>query len=123
MAFNKETALNFLQLVTAGKITEAYEKYVDVNGKHHNMYFAAGFPALQKAMQENEVLYPGKTISVKHVLGDGDMVAVHSHVKLQPGELEIAVVHLFRFADGKIFEMWDIGAQISMECPNGDGVF
>jgi predicted SnoaL-like aldol condensation-catalyzing enzyme len=123
MEDQKRAALHFLQLVSSGKIDEGYEQYIDMNGKHHNPYYAAGFTALKKGMKESDALYPDKTMSVKHVLGDGDLVAVHSHVQLKAGEIEVAVVHLFRFDEGKIVEMWDCGVQIPADSPNTDGVF
>lgn len=33
---HKQAAVQFLQLAVAGRIDEAYQKYVDMNGKHHN---------------------------------------------------------------------------------------
>lgn len=123
MTDNKQTALDFLNLVTSGKIDEAYEKHVDMNGKHHNLYFAPGFSVMKQGMKDNEKEFPNKTFSVKHVIGEGELVAVHSHVVLKAKELEIAVVHLFRFEKGKIVEMWDCGAQIPADSPNTDGAF
>jgi len=119
----KKTAVEFLQLVVAGRIDEAYRQYVDMSGKHHNAYFTAGFPALRRGMEENHLQFPDKHILPKHVLVDGDFVAVHSHVVLRAREKEIAVVHLFRFHNGKIVELWDCGQPIPVDCPNADGVF
>ena len=119
----KQAAVQFLELVVAGRIDEAYQKYVDMRGKHHNPFFPAGFPALKKAMIENHVQLPSKQFTVKNVLGDGDLVAVHSHVVLRPGETGIAAVHLFRFHGDKIVEMWDCGQPVPADSPNKDGVF
>src|SRR5262245_3122172 len=80
----KETAVQFLELVVAGRIDEAYQKHVDMAGKHHNPYFPAGFPALKQAMIENHAQFPDKRILVKHIVAEGDMVAVHSQVTLNP---------------------------------------
>ncbi len=115
--------MQFLQLVVAGRIDEAYEKYVDMKGKHHNPFFPAGFPALKKGMIENHARFPRKQLAVKNVLGDGDLVVVHSHIVLSPGEPGIATVHLFRFQDSRIEEMWDCGRPIPADSPNKDGVF
>jgi len=123
MTNHKEAALDFLNMVVAGKIEEAYAKHVDMGGKHHNAYFPAGFPALKKAMIEAHTQFPNKRFSTKHVLGDGDLVAVHSHMALIPGEKEVAVVHLLRFQGNKIVEMWDCGQILSTDSPNKDGVF
>jgi predicted SnoaL-like aldol condensation-catalyzing enzyme len=119
----KQAAVEFLQLVMKGKIEEAYQKYVDFGGKHHNPFFPAGFPALQKAMTENHIQFPNKQLIVKHVLGDDDLIAVHSHLILLPGETEMSVVHLFRFHGDKIVEMWDIGQLVPADSPNKDGAF
>ena len=119
----KQAAVQFLQLVVAGRIDEAYQKHVDMLGKHHNPFFPAGFPALQKAMIENHVQYPNKQLTIKNVLGDGDLVAIHSHIVLQLGETGIAAVHLFRFRGDKIVEMWDCGQTVPADSPNKDRVF
>ena len=66
----------FLHLVVAGQITEAYRKYVDMQGTHHSPFFRAGFPALQEAMAADHTKFPGKRITVRNVLGDGQFVAI-----------------------------------------------
>ncbi|MBS3138649.1 nuclear transport factor 2 family protein [Candidatus Woesearchaeota archaeon] len=114
---NKDSAVDFLKLCVAGKVDEAYQKYVDMTGKHHNPFFPKGFQALKEAMKQN----PAKQLTVKHVLEDGDVVAVHSHVVVP--ERDVAVVHLFRFKNGKIIEMWDCGHEIPKDSPNKDGAF
>jgi predicted SnoaL-like aldol condensation-catalyzing enzyme len=120
---HKDSAVQFLKLVVAGRVDEAYQKHVDLRGKHHNPFFTAGFPALQKAMIENNVQFPNKKLTVKHVLSDGELVAVHSHLALRPEEKGVAVVHLFRFEGDRIVEMWDIGQPVPAESPNADGAF
>ena len=117
----KEIAVNFLNLVIAGRIDEAYEKYVDKNGKHHNVYFPAGFSALKDAMKENHTQFPNKEFEIKNVIAEGSIAAVHSRLLL--GDKEMAVVHIFKIEEGKITEMWDIGQEIPEELPNKDGAF
>jgi len=120
---HKQAAVQFLQLVVIGRIDAAYEKYVDLQGKHHNPFFPAGFPELKKAMIENHIQYPNKQLAVKHVLGDNGLVVVHSHIALRPGDPGMAAVHLFRFHEYKIMEMWDIGQPVPPDSPNTDGAF
>ncbi len=119
----KQAAVQFLNLVVAGQIDEAYRRYVDMNGKHHDPFFPAGLPALQKAMIENHIQFPNKKLTVKNALGDGDLVAVHSHIVLRPGETGIVAMHLFRFEGNKIVEMWDCGQPIPADSSNNDGAF
>lgn len=119
----KESALDFLQLVVSGQIDEAYDSYVNINGKHHNVYYSADFTSLKKGMIENHTQFPTKRLMVKNVLSDGNLVAVHSNIVLKPGDPGVAVVHIFRFERGKIVEMWDVGQSIPMESPNRLGAF
>ncbi len=119
----KKRAVEFLESVVAGKIDEAYSEYVNMNGKHHNQYFQAGFPALKAAMIENEAQFPNKKYEIKNVFEDGNLVAVHGRIILKSGENEMAVVHLFRFNENKIVEMWDCGQPLLAESPNEDGAF
>lgn len=119
----KRAAVDFLQLVVAGRIDEAYQRYVDMNGKHHNPFFEAGFRPLKEAMSENQQVSPNKHLIVKHVLGDGDLVAVHSHLIPNPGDKGLITLHMFRFENDKIVELWDLGQPLPAESPNHDGAF
>ncbi len=119
----KQAAVQFLQLVVAGHIDEAFQKHVYLQGKHHNPFFPAGFPALKKAMIENHAQFLDKKLMVRNVLGDGVLVAVHSHITLRPGETGISAVHLFRFKGNMIVEMWDCGQPVPADSPNKDGTF
>ena len=119
----KEIATRFLQLITAGDIDKAYEELVSPAGKHHNLFFAAGFPALKTAMKENHLKFPNKQFTIKHVFEDGEFVAVHSRVILEPGGAEHITVHVFRFENGRIVEMWDCSQEIPADSSNVDGAF
>ena len=123
MQTDKEKAVDFLNQVVAGHIDDAYTKYVDMHGTHHNAYFLAGFTSLKQAMLEDHAQHPNKRITVKNAIGEADLVAVHSHLVFKPGELEMSVVHIFRFKDGMIVEMWDIGQGIPMDSPNQASAF
>jgi predicted SnoaL-like aldol condensation-catalyzing enzyme len=120
---HKEIAVDFLQLVVAGNIEEAYDSYINMHGKHHNMNYSADFTSLKKGMFESQAQFPSKRLMVKNVLGDGNLVAIHSNIILTPGEPGMAAVHIFRFDKGKIVEMWDVGQTIPLDSPNRIGAF
>lgn len=120
---NKQVALDFLNTIVAGKIDEAYEHYVDMSGKHHNVYYPAGFSVLKQGMKDSEKEFPNKKFKTYLALEDGDLVAVYSHVTLVPKEKEVAVVHMFRIQGGRIVEMWDTGQILPQDMPNSDGAF
>jgi predicted SnoaL-like aldol condensation-catalyzing enzyme len=119
---HKQATLQFLKLIETGQVEQAYRKYAAANGRHHNPYFQAGFPAQQKGMQENHDQFPNMRLTVNNVIGDGDLVAIHSLIVQKPGEMDLAAVHIFRFQGDKIAEFWDVGEPIPAESPNVDGM-
>jgi predicted SnoaL-like aldol condensation-catalyzing enzyme len=119
----KQSAVDFLTMIIAGDIDAAYEKYVDMEGKHHNVFTLAGFSALRDGMKEAHIKFPHKQFIIQHTLQDEDLVAVHSRLILEENKPDIAVVHMFRFKDNKIVEMWDVGQPTSADSPNSDGAF
>lgn len=120
---NKQIAQTFLTDVAAGRISQVFDKYVDMGGHHHNIYTPAGFSKLKKGMAENDGKFPGKTFEIQHMAADGDIVIVHSKLGLSPELPIMAVVHVLKFKDGKIVEMWDVGVQQPKDMPNKDGMF
>jgi predicted SnoaL-like aldol condensation-catalyzing enzyme len=120
---NKDTAVSFLEMASTGKVDEAYSKFVGDGFKHHNPYFEGSAKALHAAMKENAIQNPTKAIDVKRVIAEGEFVMVHFLVKHKPDELGVAVMQIFRFENGKIVEMWDLGQQVPAESPNQHGMF
>lgn len=109
-------------MVGKGAIREAYLAYIAPELVHHNPHFTAGAKGLEEGMIHVHKQYPQKKMTIKHVIGEGDIVMVHSHVILKP-TLEIAVVHIHRYEKGKIVEMWDVGQTIPAYVMNKDGMF
>jgi predicted SnoaL-like aldol condensation-catalyzing enzyme len=122
MSARKDNAMAFLQLAATGHVREAYDRYVDAGFRHHNPYFEGTAVALMKGMDENARLNPEKRLDVLHALEEGDLVAVHSHVKHKPGDVGVIVFHLFRFAGDRIAELWDVGQVIPAESVNANGM-
>ena len=119
----KELAISFLQKVTSGKIREAYGSHMSPQFRHHNAYCKGDTASLIEGMEQNEKHFPNKDFKVQRALEDGDLVAVHSKLVLKARELELAVVHIFRFEGNLIAELWDIAQQIPADSPNESGMF
>jgi predicted SnoaL-like aldol condensation-catalyzing enzyme len=120
---NKEKALDFLRLAASGNVQVAYRKYVGTGFKHHNPFFRGDAESLSKGMEENAGHYPLKVFEPLRALSEGDLVVVHSHVRLKPGDLGIVTVHIFKFHQGQIVELWDIGQPVPESSPNENGMF
>lgn len=119
----KEAAISFLRMVAAGKVREAYWRTIGPSFRHHNPFFPGDAEALMAAMEENARENPNKQLDVKRALEDGDLVAVHSHVRQSPDQRGAAAVHIFRFDGDRVVELWDMGQPVPEDSPNRNGMF
>jgi predicted SnoaL-like aldol condensation-catalyzing enzyme len=121
MESKKNSAISFLELAASGRARDAFAKYVGTGFRHHNPFFAGDAQALMTGMEENARQNPDKRLDVLRALEDGDLVAVHSHVRQKSTDRGAVVVHLFRFEGERIVELWDVGQPVPAESvhPNG----
>jgi len=119
----KDAAIEFLTLAAAGKVSEAYERHVGIGFRHHNPYFRGDAASLKEAMQANAAKNPAKALEVQRALQDGEEVAVFSRVRQHTGDRGVAVVHIFRFENGRIVELWDVGQAVPESLVNENGMF
>jgi len=120
---NKNAAVSFLELASSGKVREAYSKFVGDGFRHHNPFFEGSAESLRAGMEENARQNPNKIFEVKRVIAEDELVAVHSDVRQKPDDLGAAVVHIFRFENGRIVELWDLGQPVPEQSPNQYGMF
>ena len=120
----KNSAVTFLKLASAGKVDDAYAKFIAPDFVHHNQYFKGDRESLRLAMADAHAKSPNKLIDVKQVFEDGDFVVTHSLVvRTNPSDPDVAVVHIFRFDGDKVVELWDLGQLLSKDSPNERGAF
>lgn len=79
--------------------------------------------ALKAAMIENQDQYSDKSLSIRQIFGEGDMIATHSLLHVVPDDNGFNVVHMFRFENGKIAEMWDCIQPLEINSSNPAGPF
>lgn len=119
----KAIATEFLRNAASGHVADAYARHISPEFRHHNPYFPGNAAALQKGMAESAEKNPNKLFEIQHVLQDGEFVAVHSRLRQSQMTTDIAVVHLFRFRDGLIEELWDIAQVQPEDMANEHGMF
>lgn len=119
----KEIAQNFLNLAASGHSHEAFRLHVHKDFKHHNAYFKGDAETLMLAMEESARKNPNKIFKIHHILEEENLVAVHSHLKQTPVDIGFAVVHILKFKEDKIIELWDLGQHIPTEPINENGMF
>lgn len=124
MSTYSEAAVDFLRLAATVNVREAFRKYVGQSFRHHNPFFKGDAESLMAAMRSNAAKNPDKVIEIQRVIEEDNLVAVHSHVRMNPTDRGAAVVHIFRFdGNNRIAELWDIGQPVPENSPNENGMF
>jgi predicted SnoaL-like aldol condensation-catalyzing enzyme len=123
MSSNRDAAVAFLQDASSGRLREAFDRYTAPDLIHHNPYFRGDAASLRQAMEKDAAVHPNKVLQVQHALADGDLVAVHSWVRMHGDDPGYALVHIFRFAGDRVVELWDIAAPVPPNSPNQHGMF
>ena len=123
MTSKKEIAQDFLELTSKGHSRKAFKLYIGETFKHHNVYFKGDGETLMIAMEESAKQHPDMVFEIQRVLEDHDLVAVHSRVQQNKNDLEMAIIHIMRFENDKIVELWDFGQSVPSEQINENGMF
>ena len=119
----REIALSFFDLVVTGEVRKWFDEYTNEDLIHHNQYFKGDRETLLLAIEEDARANPDKKVEVKMSLEDGDLVSTFSHVQQKPDDPGFALMHIFRFKDSTIVEMWDINCAVLPDSPNEHGMF
>ena len=89
----------------------------------HDPTLANGSAALKQAYSKLFAQYPLYGVQIAQVAAEGDLVAVHAHVRNSPADLGQAVVYLFRVQHGKIVEQWDSVQDVPATSANSNTMF
>lgn len=119
----KEIAKDFLTKCAFGNSREAFQLYVADNCKHHNPYFESEMDSLMVAMEEGSKVSPNKLFDIKLVIEENNLVAVHSRIVQVKDNIEYAVVHILKFENNKIVELWDVIQNVPEKLINQNGMF
>ena len=128
----KDIVVEFLSLIASGRPKDGLF-FFDPDCETHNPYTAGGINELIDAIiavqkQGAEGISKGSKadfkLTIRQVIADGDMVAVHTQVaSSKPSEGGVRQMHLFRFRGDKIVDNWDITQLIPENAPNAVGAF
>jgi predicted SnoaL-like aldol condensation-catalyzing enzyme len=117
-------AMAFLDMVfNQKKVKEGFDTYVGDKYIQHNPIAADGKEAAVTVLGHVLQQIPGWSYEFKHAYVDGNIVIVHSLVKMKPEDRGMAVVDIFRFEKGKVVEHWDVVQAIPEKSANNNTMF
>ncbi len=123
-AANKKLVLDMANMLfVQHKVDQAVDTFFAPNYIQHNPMAATGAEALRTFFKKFYAGNPQATVVIKRSLADGDLVALHYNLKLKPADRGFAVVDIFRIANGKIAEHWDVAEPVPEKSANNNGMF
>lgn len=119
---NRQIVEDFLELINVRRrVREAFERHVSDKYIQHNPSIADGRESAI-ALIESLAAMDGFAPVVHRIVAEGDLVAVHMHLKIVGGA-DLAVMDMFRLQDGKIVEHWDVMQEVPTGTRSGHGMF
>lgn len=105
------------------KPEEAVAKYLGPNYRQHNPGAGDGPEPFIAAVKGLTKTFPELHMESKRIIAEGDLVVLHSHLILKPGDRGSAVVDIFRLENGKIVEHWDVVQEVPETSANNNTMF
>lgn len=120
----KEVVTKFVnEFYLEKRVREAFETWVEPGYIQHNPLAQTGRDAAIAFLEPFFKSHPDISYSIKHIIADGDLVAVHSHGVFNPGERGLAIVDILRVDHCKIAEHWDVAQPVPEKSANTNGMF
>lgn len=102
---------------------EAVRRFVGSQYRQHNPNAADGPEPFIGYVKWATTTNPEMRVEFKRFIAEGDLVAVHSHVRPSPDARGRAVIDIFRLEDGKIVEHWDVVQDVPETAKNQNTMF
>jgi len=122
-AANRKLVLDLYEHVLKPLDSSRVDEFVAPDYVQHNPHAATGAAGLKKFLDWARGEAPAAEHRVQRVFVDGDYVIAHVHVIINPGERGNAVVDVFRIANDRIAEHWDVCQAVPEHSANANGMF
>jgi predicted SnoaL-like aldol condensation-catalyzing enzyme len=122
LAANKKIVVDFYRVVFIDKhVREGFDRYVSPDYVQHNPLIPTGRDAAVKALTPR--VTKESIADIKRVIAEGELVALHVHSRASIQDRGRAIVDIFRVANGKIVEHWDVIQPVPPAAQNNNTMF
>ena len=120
----KEVVTRFMtKLYLDKQAREAFETWVEPGYIQHNPLAKTGRDAAIAFLEPFFQSHPETSYSIKRIIADGNLVAVHSHGKFTADDRGLAIIDILRVDHCKIAEHWDVAQPVPEKSANTNGMF
>jgi predicted SnoaL-like aldol condensation-catalyzing enzyme len=106
-----------------GKPEDAAERYLVSTYRQHNPTVGTGREQFVNFAKGFVKQFPQLRFDFKRIIAEGDLVVVHSHLKVNDKDRGTAVIDIFRLENGKIVEHWDVMQPLPEKSANDNTMF
>jgi len=122
-AYNTKLVTEFADRLWVKKDLSAIDEFIDAEYREHSPNIPDGIEGAKTGLSGFFAQFPELSVVPKRVIAQGDLVAIHSHSVLVPGERGRAVVDLYRVRNGKVVEHWDAFQDVPEAAANDNTMF
>jgi predicted SnoaL-like aldol condensation-catalyzing enzyme len=123
---NKQVVIDYYTTAFAGNPEQAVADHFGSRYIQHNPDAQDGPEAFIGFVNWLRSEHPNVQLRIKRVIAEGDMVATHAHLDLEPDDGDNrgrALADFFRLEDGKVVEHWDVIQDVPATSANDNGMF
>jgi len=120
---NHDLVLEMYHKVLIAMDSSAVDRYIAPEYVQHSSLAEPSVAALKSFLDRVRAESPDATQTIHRSFVDGDHVITHTHVVRWPGDPGLAVVDIFRVADGLIVEHWDVIQDVPANPVNPNSMF
>ena len=123
---NKQVVVDYYQTAFGGNPQKAIADHFGPTYVQHNPDAQDGPEAFIGFVKWLRGEYPNVQLHIKRVIAEGDLVATHAHLDLEPENPDNrgrALADFFRLDDGKVVEHWDVIQDIPEKPANDNTMF
>lgn len=99
------------------------DDYIAADYIQHSSLAEPGREALKTWLRATRAASPEAHQTLHRLLVDGDHVVAHLHVVRWPGDRGLAVMDMYRIAEGRIAEHWEVIQEVPEHPVNSNSMF